>query len=114
VPAPVGSIRSAQQLVAQRRREIGIRMALGARQSTVLALVAKQGLLLAGTGLAMGLALALWLGRFLRTMLYDISPTDPALLAMVSLLPATAALMATWLPARRALRIDPTVVLRRD
>jgi len=47
-------------------------------------------------------------------MLYDISPTDPALLAMVSLLPATAALMATWLPARRALRIDPTVVLRRD
>jgi predicted permease len=112
--AAAGLYGAQSQLVAQRRQEIAIRMALGARRSTVLGLVATQGLLLAGTGLAVGLALALWLGRWLRTMLYAISPTDPALLAMVSVLLATTALIATWLPARRAMRIDPIVVLRRD
>jgi putative ABC transport system permease protein len=102
------------QMVAQRTQEIGVRVALGAQRSAVLALVAKQGVLLAGAGLVAGLAIALWLGRFLRAMLYGIRPTDPLTLVMVSLLLAAAALIATWLPARRALRIDPIIALRQD
>ena len=72
------------QLVAQRTQEIGIRVALGAQRSAVLALVAKQGALLAGTGLVAGVAIALWLGRFLRSMLYGIRPADPTMLALVT------------------------------
>jgi predicted permease len=102
------------QMVAQRTQEIGIRVALGAGRSTVLTLVARQGLLLAGAGLVAGLAAALSLGRFLGAMLYGVRPTDPAMLAMVSLLLAAAAAVGTWLPARRALRIDPIVALRQD
>jgi hypothetical protein len=102
------------QMVAQRTQEIGVRMALGAQRSAVLALVAKQGLLLSGAGLVAGLAIALWLGRFLRAMLYGIRPTDPLTLLMVSLVLAAAALIATWLPARRAVRIDPIIALRQD
>ena len=102
------------QLVAQRTQEIGIRVALGAQRSAVLALVAKQGALLAGTGLIAGVALALWLGRFLRSMLYGIRPTDPTMLALVSVVLASAAVIAIWLPARRALRIDPIVALREE
>jgi putative ABC transport system permease protein len=102
------------QLVAQRTQEIGIRIALGARRSAVLALVARQGALLAGVGLATGVALALWLGRFLGSMLYGIGPADPAMLALVSAVLAPAAAIAIWLPARRALRIDPIVALRQE
>ena len=102
------------QLVAQRTQEIGIRVALGAQRSAVLALVAKQGALLAGTGLVAGIAVALWLGRFLGSMLYGIRPTDPAMLALVSVVLASAAVIAIWLPARRALRIDPIVALRQE
>ena len=79
------------QLVAQRTQEIGIRVALGAQRSAVLALVAKQGALLAGTGLVAGIAIALWLGRFLESMLYGIRPTDPTMLALVSVVLASAA-----------------------
>jgi putative ABC transport system permease protein len=79
-----------------------------------MALVAKQGALLAGTGLVAGGAIALSLGRFLRAMLYGIRPTDPMTLALVSLVLAAAAALAIWLPARRALRIDPIIALRQE
>jgi putative ABC transport system permease protein len=102
------------QMVTQRAQEIGVRLALGAPRSAVLALVAKQGMLLTGGGLVAGLAIALWLGRFLRAMLYGIGPTDAVTLMIVSLVLAAAALLATWLPARRAVRIDPIVALRQD
>jgi putative ABC transport system permease protein len=102
------------QMVAQRTQEIGIRVALGAQRSEVLALVAKQGALLAGTGLVTGIAVALWFGRFLGSMLYGIRPTDPAMLTLVSVVLASAAVIASWLPARRALRIDPIVALRQE
>jgi putative ABC transport system permease protein len=102
------------QQVAQRTQEIGIRVALGAQRSAVFALVAKQGAFLAGSGLAAGLAVALWFGRFLGSLLYGIRPTDPALLALVSVVLASAAVVASWLPARRALRIDPIIALRQD
>jgi len=102
------------QQVVQRTQEIGIRVALGAQRSAVLALVAKQGALLAGSGLVAGIAVALWFGRFLESLLYGIRPTDPALLALVSVVLASAAVIASWLPARRALRIDPIIALRQD
>ena len=102
------------QLVAQRTQEIGIRVALGAQRSAVMALVAKQGALLAGVGLVAGIASALWLGRFLRSMLYGIRPADPMMLVLVSVVLAAAAAIAIWLPARRALRIDPIVALRQE
>lgn len=102
------------QLVAQRTQEIGIRVALGAQRSAVLALVAKQGALLAGAGLGAGVLIALSLGRFLRSMLYGIRPTDPMTLVLVSIVLAAAAAIAIWLPARRALRIDPIVALRQE
>jgi ABC-type antimicrobial peptide transport system permease subunit len=79
-----------------------------------MALVAKQGALLAGGGLVAGVAIALWLGRFLRSMLYGIRPTDPMTLVVVAVVLAAGAAIAIWLPARRALRIDPIVALRQE
>ena len=98
--------------VAQRTREIGVRMALGARPQDVLALIVGRGFVLVGVGLIVGLALALALGRFTASMLYGVAPADlPALGASVVVLAAAAAL-ASYLPARRAARIDPMVALR--
>jgi predicted permease len=100
--------------VAQRRHEIGIRMALGARPGDVLGLVVRQGLSLAAIGTAAGLLSALWLTRALATLLFGVTPTDPLTFAGVSAVLLLAALVACWLPARRATRIDPIVALRQD
>jgi predicted permease len=98
--------------VQRRTREIGIRMALGARTGGVLRMVARQGLVLAGIGVAIGLALALLVSRFAASLLYGISATDaPTFLAVPVLLLAVAAL-AVLLPARRAARTDPLTALR--
>ncbi len=98
--------------VSLRTREVGIRMALGARQSTVLAMVMRQGLLLAGVGIAFGIGASLALTRFLATLLYEVRPADPATSIATALGLAALALCATCLPARRAARIDPTAALR--
>jgi len=98
--------------VEQRTQEIGVRMALGAGRGDVLRLVLKQGLLLAGLGLAAGLSAALWLTRLIQTFLYGVGATDLLTFTAISLLLAFVALLACWIPARRAARVDPMVALR--
>ena len=100
--------------VAQRTREIGIRMALGAVRRDVLALVVRQGFLLAAAGLAVGVAGALALTRVMRSLLFSVSATDPAVFGSIVALLAAVALLACYLPARRAARVDPMVALRQE
>ncbi len=98
--------------VSRRTQEIGIRMALGAAGGDVLKTVLGRGLVVTLIGLALGLAAALALTRVIRSLLYDISPTDPLTFVCVSLFLAGTALLAGYIPARRAARIDPMVALR--
>ncbi|AKQ70475.1 hypothetical protein A176_007387 [Myxococcus hansupus] len=100
--------------VTQRTREMGIRMALGATRTSVLTLVLKQGLRLTGLGVAVGLALSLGLARLLDAMLYGVAAYDVWTFAGVAALLSTVALVATWLPARRATRVDPIIALRAE
>ncbi len=98
--------------VRQRTREIGVRMALGAQRGSVLALVLRGGLKLAGAGIVLGLIGAMALSRLLRSLLFGVGPTDPVTFAAVPVLLVSAALLACWLPARRAARADPVEALR--
>jgi predicted permease len=98
--------------VGQRTREIGIRLALGAQRSDVLRLVLKEGLSLTVLGIATGLAAAFGVTRFLTSLLYGVSPTDPIDFATVAALFTVVALAACYIPARRAMRIDPITALR--
>jgi predicted permease len=98
--------------VARRTREVGIRMALGARREDVLGLVVREGMLLMGFGLLTGLALAFAASRLLTSMLYGITPADPVTYAVVALTLGLVAFLANLLPARRATEVDPVVALR--
>ena len=98
--------------VSQRTREIGLRMALGATRSDVLGLVLRQGMKLAATGILLGVIGALGLTRVLVNLLYEIKPTDPLTFVGVSLVLLVVALLASWLPARRAAKVDPMEALR--
>jgi putative ABC transport system permease protein len=98
--------------VTQRTREIGIRMALGAGRRAVLGLVLRQGFTMVTLGLVAGLAGALLLTRVLRTLLFGVSTTDPAVFAAIVALLSTTASIAAYVPARRATRVDPLVALR--
>jgi putative ABC transport system permease protein len=100
--------------VAQRTQEIGIRMALGARQSQVVRMVLREGLLLVGAGVAVGLAGSLALTRVIRTLLFEVGPGDPITLSAVSLLLTGAGILACYFPAHRATRVDPMLALRCD
>ena len=98
--------------LARRTQEIGIRIALGAKRSNVLLMMVAQGALLAGVGIVIGLAGAFALSRFLSSLLYGVKPTDPPTFITVSLILAAVALVASYIPARRATKIDPMVALR--
>jgi predicted permease len=98
--------------VSQRKREIGIRVALGAERRDVLRLVVGQGAALTALGLGLGLIAALAGTQLLRSLLYDVAPSDPLTFAAVVAILGTAGVLASWLPARRATRLDPSEVLR--
>ncbi len=100
--------------VTNRAREIGLRMALGASAAAVVRLVVRQGMLPVVIGLGAGLAASLALTRLLSGMIYGVAPRDPAMLAIVTAVLITVALIGTWLPAWRATRIDPLLALRAD
>ena len=98
--------------VTQRTQEIGVRMALGAGQNDVLQLVLGQGLRLAGLGIALGLGTALILVRLMVSLLFQVHPSDPLTFGAVAVLLGLLALLASYIPARRAARVDPMVALR--
>jgi predicted permease len=103
-----------QYMVTQRRHEIGVRMALGADRGSVLALVLRQGVILAGSGIAIGISFALGSARVLASLLYNVTPRDPFTFVTAPLVLLGVAALACWLPARQATRIDPAVALRQD
>ena len=114
VLAAIGIYGVMSYVVAGRTREIGLRMALGAQLRHVRQLILGQGMILAGIGLAVGLVIVFILARFLTSMLYGVSPTDPITFIAITFLLAAVALVACYVPARRAARVDPMVALREE
>jgi putative ABC transport system permease protein len=98
--------------VAQRTSELGLRIALGAQSGNIMTLVLKQGIKLAALGVLLGLVGAVGLTRWLASLLYGVSATDPLTFAVIVLLPMAVAVVACWIPARRATKVDPLVALR--
>jgi hypothetical protein len=100
--------------VAQRTHELGIRMALGAGNAQIAGLVLSQGARMVGLGVALGFALVVWLTRYISSLLFGVAPLDPMTLAGVAALIFALALVATYLPARRAMGVDPIAAMRQD
>jgi putative ABC transport system permease protein len=112
--AAVGLYGVLTHAVSQRTQEIGIRMALGAQRGDVLGMVLRQGMVLVAFGIVLGLGGAVAFGRLMRSLLFNVSPNDPLTLATITLLLSAIALLACWLPARRATKIDPMEALRAE
>ena len=101
-------------VVSLRTRELGVRIALGAQPSTVATMVTTQGLALCGIGVVIGLTLVVVGGRFVRSLLFEVGPTDPLALGGTVAVIGAFALLASWIPARRASRVNPAEALRAD
>jgi putative ABC transport system permease protein len=114
VLAAVGLFGVLSYAMAQRNRELGIRLALGAQRADVLRLVARETVPMVASGVIIGLAAALGLTRFVRSMLYEVQPDDPATFVAVATTLAAVALVASLVPARRASRVDPVIAIRND
>ena len=112
--AAVGIYGVMAMLVGQRTKEIGIRMAVGADARTIVAMVVSQGLRVTAIGTAIGLVFAVVLTRFLRTLLFDVSTTDPPAYVVATVVFGAAAALASWIPARRAARVDLLETLRSE
>jgi ABC-type antimicrobial peptide transport system permease subunit len=110
--AAIGTYGVLSYMVTERRREIGIRVALGAARSQVLTEVLKQGLQVTAMGVTSGLAGALALNRLIASLLFGVQPTDSVTIAFVIAAIMAVAVVASWLPAWRASRVDPNMVLR--
>jgi ABC-type antimicrobial peptide transport system permease subunit len=112
VLAAIGIYGVMSYAVEARTREIGIRMALGAGRRETLALIVGQGMRLIGLGIALGLAAAFGLTRLMTTLLFGVKPTDPFTFIVVPVVLSSVALLATFIPARRATKVDPVIALR--
>jgi putative ABC transport system permease protein len=112
--AAIGIYGVMAHLVSQRTREIGIRMALGARPAAVVGMVVAQAVRLAGAGVALGLVAAFMVTQLMSGMLFQVSPTDPWTFVAIGALMTITALIAAATPARRAARVDPIVALRTE
>src|SRR5439155_26374047 len=100
--------------VAQRMHELGVRVALGAQAADVVRLVVTDGLRLVAIGVGIGAVAAFWAGKRVKPLLFDVSPRDPAVFALVALTLLAVAVAASWVPALRASRVDPNVALRSE
>ena len=114
VLAAIGLFGVMAYLVTQRTREIGVRLALGATRREVLQLIVGRGVTLAAAGALLGIVVALWLTRLMSGLLFSVSATDPATFAAVPLVLIGVALVACYIPARRAMRVDPVSALRAE
>jgi putative ABC transport system permease protein len=112
--ATIGLYGVLSYMVTRRRNEIGIRMALGAHPSNVVGMVMRESLALVGSGMAAGALLAFVAGRWARALLFGLEPGDPATILMAAVSLGGVAVLASYVPARRASRVDPTIALRQE
>ena len=112
--AAVGVYGTIAYNVSQRTQEMGVRIALGAQGSNIIALVLKSSVAISAIGVAIGTGIAIWAGRFVRPLLYDTSPDDPFVLGGVAAMLLAVAVVAGLVPAMRAKRVDPMEALRAD